>query len=88
MNPMCSTPDGIRTEWIRRFAYRAMLCRNDLDTSSALTIADIHFEGLHDVDPEAAAEAFVNRPPYNAQRSSGRTEAQPVRHSFGSLSPA
>ncbi len=88
MNPLRSNPDGSRTEWIRRFAYRAMLCRNELDTTSALTIADIQFEGLQDVDPEAAAEAFVNRAPYNARRSPGRPEPQPARHSFGSLSPA
>ena len=60
MKNLPSTPPCARLEWVRRFAYRAMLCRNELDTTSALTIADSQFDGLRDSDPEAAAETFAD----------------------------
>ncbi|MGK2900814.1 MAG: hypothetical protein ACSLE9_19360 [Burkholderiaceae bacterium] len=89
MNHLHSNPVCIRSEWIRRFAYRAMLCRNELDTTSALALADIQFDDMHGIDPEAAAEGFVNPAPQGATvRSPARIGQVPVRQSVGSMSPA
>ena len=63
MQNLLFTVDYTRTDWVKRFAYRAMLCRNDLDTASAMLIADTQFDGLRGSEPEAAAERFVGRPP-------------------------
>lgn len=55
------TVDYTRTDWIKRFAYRLMLCRNEFDTPSALLVADTQFDGLRGSEPEIAAERFVDR---------------------------
>jgi hypothetical protein len=64
-----------RTEWVRRFAYRAMLCRNELDTASATVLADIQFDGMQGSDPEAAAEYFVGPAPVLRHASTAGTGA-------------
>lgn len=64
-----------RTEWVRRFAYRAMLCRNELDTASATVLADIQFDGMQGSDPEAAAEYFVGPAPVRRQLTTAATGA-------------
>ena len=79
--------DHTRTDWVKRFAYRAMLCRNELDTASAMLIADTQFDGLHGSDPEAAAERFVgqsSRPPA-LPRLPYRSEPSVARRSSGVL---
>lgn len=49
-------PSCPREEWIRRFAYRAMLIEPSLDTVSAKMMADSQFEDACDLEPEEAAE--------------------------------
>ena len=51
-------PSHNRLEWVRRFAYRAMLCRHELDTLSAKMIAECEFDSSGDLEPEAAAEIY------------------------------
>ena len=51
--PTCSRPD-----WIRRFAYRAMLVLPALDSVSAAMVADAQFDEACDLDPEDAAEIY------------------------------
>jgi len=53
------TVDYTRADWVKRFAYRAMLCRNELDTEAAMLLADRQFDGLRGNNPEAAAERCV-----------------------------
>ena len=64
-----------RAEWVRRFAYRAMLCRNELDTASATVLADIQFDGMQGSNPEAAAEYFVGPAPVLRQATAAATRA-------------
>jgi hypothetical protein len=64
-----------RTEWVRRFAYRAMLCRNELDTASATVLADIQFDGMQGSEPEAAAEYFVGPAPVLRHATATATRA-------------
>ena len=61
MQNLIFTVDYTRADWVKRFAYRAMLCRNELDTESAMLLADRQFDGLRGNNPEAAAEHFVGR---------------------------
>jgi hypothetical protein len=51
-------PTFPKTEWIRRFAYRAMLLEPSIDTVSAKLIADSQFEDACDLQPEDAAEIY------------------------------
>lgn len=48
-----------RPEWTRRFAYRVMLLRREIDTASAVTLGHAAFDNAADVDPEDAAERYV-----------------------------
>ncbi len=47
-----------RPEWIRRFAYRAMLVSPALDSVSALMVAESQFDEAFDLEPEDAAEIY------------------------------
>jgi len=84
MQNLLFTVDYTRTDWVKRFAYRAMLCRNDLDTESAMLIADTQFDGLRGSEPEAAAERFIGRtsPPLVRPRLSYRNEPKALRSSI------
>jgi hypothetical protein len=89
MNSHLFTLVDARAEWVRRFAYRAMLCRNEIDTTSAMAIADSQFDPMQGSDPETAAEGFLDRASHPAvPRSPYRTEPDAVRHSVGSLATA
>ncbi|MEP7296084.1 MAG: hypothetical protein ABI702_07835 [Burkholderiales bacterium] len=57
-----------RPEWIKRFAYRMMLCRNGLDTASAMIIADFAFDASNERDPEVAAELHSGTPVFRVER--------------------
>lgn len=59
MNTASFYGSDTRLEWVTRFAYRAMLCRRELDTLSARLIADSEFEASCDLEPEAAAEIYA-----------------------------
>jgi len=85
MQNLLFTVDYTRTDWVKRFAYRAMLCRNELDTASAMLIADTQFDGLRGSEPEAAAERFVGRSsqPPARPRLPYRNEAKALRSSVG-----
>ncbi len=52
-------PTFPKTEWIRRFAYRAMLLEPSIDTVSAKMIADSQFEDACALQPEDAAEIYA-----------------------------
>jgi len=47
-----------RPEWVRRFAYWAMLCEHELDTLSAMGIAETQFDSACGLEPETAAEMY------------------------------
>jgi hypothetical protein len=81
--------DYTRTDWVKRFAYRAMLCRNELDTASAMLIADTQFDGQRGSEPEAAAERFVGQSsrPLALPRLPYRNEPRVARRSSGVLAP-
>jgi hypothetical protein len=49
-----------RPEWTRRFAYRVMLLRHEIDTTSAVMLGDAAFEDANDLEPEDAAERYVD----------------------------
>ena len=51
----------VKAEWIKRFAYAAMLCDNQLDTEIAMLIAERHLGEFGDAEPEAAAEIYSQR---------------------------
>ena len=61
MKNLIFTVDYTRADWVKRFAYRAMLCRNEMDTESAMLLAVLQFDGLRGNNPEAAAECLVGR---------------------------
>lgn len=48
-----------RTEWSRRFAYRVMLLRHEMDTTSAVMLGDAAFDAASDLEPEDAAESYA-----------------------------
>jgi hypothetical protein len=52
-----------RLDWVKRFAYRAMLCRHELDTLSAKLIAESEFDASADLEPEVAAEIYATSAP-------------------------
>ena len=52
-DPTCS-----RSDWTRRFAYRAMLVVPELDSVSAAMVADTQFDEACDLQPEDAAEIY------------------------------
>ena len=56
MPPAVPSPTHPRAEWVRRFAYRAMLVSPEIGTMSALMIADSQFDEAFDLEPEDAAE--------------------------------
>ena len=49
-----------RPEWTRRFAYRVMLLRHEIDTTSAVMLGDAAFDDANDLQPEDAAERYVD----------------------------
>jgi hypothetical protein len=62
MPPAVPSPTHPRAEWVRRFAYRAMLVSPEIDTTSALMIADSQFDEACDLEPEDAAEIHTAPP--------------------------
>lgn len=50
-----------RPEWSRRFAYRVMLLRHEIDTPSAVMLGKSAFDAAGNLEPEDAAETFVER---------------------------
>lgn len=60
-----SEPVSPKEEWVRRFAYRAMLCEHDLDTRSAFMVAEGQFDFAYDLGPEEAAELYVTSTPHS-----------------------
>jgi len=56
---------------VRRFAYRAMLVRPEIDSISALMIADSQFDEACDLEPEQAAEIHT-APPAEEDERRGR----------------
>ncbi len=50
---ICSKPD-----WTRRFACRAMLVSPNLDSVSAVMVAEAQFDEACDLEPEQAAEIY------------------------------
>ena len=89
MQNLLFTVDYTRIDWVKRFAYRAMLCSNELDTASAILIADTQFDGLRGSEPEAAAERFVGRSSQLTPlpRLPYRNEPSVARRSGGVLAP-
>ena len=69
-----------RAEWVKRFAYRIMLCRNGLDTVSAMIVAEIQFGVSQNQDPEGAAERYSGAPAL----SMDRRRSPETRRIFGS----
>ena len=57
-----------RSEWVKRFAYRMMLCRNELDTPSAMIMAAFAFDVSGERDPEAAAELHSGLAAFGVER--------------------
>lgn len=49
-----------RPEWARRFAYRVMLLRHEIDTTSAVMLGDSAFDDASDLEPEDAAESYAD----------------------------
>ncbi|MEO8807065.1 MAG: hypothetical protein ABI433_13375 [Burkholderiaceae bacterium] len=49
-----------RPEWSRRFAYRVMLLRHEMDTTSAVMLGDAAFDAASHLEPEDAAERYVD----------------------------
>ena len=62
MTPAVSSPSLPRAEWVRRFADRAMLTHPEIDSISALMIADSQFDEACDLQPEQAAEIHTASP--------------------------
>ncbi|HKX41082.1 MAG TPA: hypothetical protein VJO99_07995 [Burkholderiaceae bacterium] len=54
-------PTHPKAEWVRRFAYRAMLLQPAIDSISAGLIADSQFDEACDLEPEDAAEIYAAR---------------------------
>ncbi len=49
-----------RPEWSRRFAYRVMLLRHEIDTISAVMLGDAAFDDAGELEPEEAAERYAD----------------------------
>jgi hypothetical protein len=49
-----------RPEWERRFAYRVMLLRHEMDTMSAVMLGHSAFDAAGDLEPEDAAECHAD----------------------------
>ena len=59
-------PVTAKEDWVRRFAYRAMLYEHALDTGSAFMVASAQFDEAGDLAPEAAADLYTaSRPGAN-----------------------
>ena len=65
MPPAVLRPTHPRAEWVRRFAYRAMLVQPSIDSISAAMMADSQFDDACDLEPEDAAEIHA-APPVDA----------------------
>jgi len=59
---MPSRPTHPKAEWVRRFAYRAMLVQPAIDSISAVMMADSEFDEACDLEPEDAAEIHAAPP--------------------------
>ena len=55
-------PTHPKAEWVRRFAYRAMLVQPAIDSISAVMMADSQFDEACDLEPEEAAEIHAAPP--------------------------
>ena len=62
MSPAVLSPTLPRAEWVRRFAHRAMLAHPEIDSVSAVMIADSQFDEACDLEPEQAAEIHTASP--------------------------
>ena len=62
MTPAVLSPTLPRAEWVRRFAHRAMLAHPEIDSVSAVMIADSQFDEACDLEPEQAAEIHTASP--------------------------
>ena len=63
MLPAVLRPTHPKAEWVRRFAYRAMLVQPAMDSISAMMMADSEFDEACDLEPEDAAEIHAAPPP-------------------------
>ena len=63
--PAIIRPTHPKAEWVRRFAYRAMLVQPAIDSTSAMMMADSEFDEACDLEPEDAAEIHA-APPVDA----------------------
>ena len=80
MNDVATIAKYDRAEWVKRFAYRAMLCKNGLDTESAMLLAGVQYKLWSDQDPEHAAELYSG-----ALSHSDRRRLLQPRRGFGKL---
>ena len=62
MPPATLRPTHPKAEWVRRFAYRAMLVQPAMDSISAMMMADSEFDDACDLEPEVAAEIHAAPP--------------------------
>ncbi len=62
MPPDVLCPSHPKAEWVRRFAYRAMLVQPAIDSMSAVMMADSQFDDACDLEPEDAAEIHAAPP--------------------------
>ena len=62
MPPAILRPTHPKAEWMRRFAYRAMLVQPAMDSISAMMMADSEFDEACDLEPEYAAEIHAAPP--------------------------
>ena len=62
MPPDVLRPSHPKAEWVRRFAYRAMLVQPAIDSMSAVMMADSQFDDACDLEPEDAAEIHAAPP--------------------------
>jgi len=80
MNDAALATTQPRADWVKRFAYRMMLCRNGLDTASAMIVAEIQFGVSQGQDPEDAAERYSGAPTL----AMDRRRSPETRRIFGS----
>jgi hypothetical protein len=67
MPPAVLRPTHPKAEWVRRFAYRAMLVQPEIDSISAMMMADSQFDEACDLEPEDAAEIHAAPPADGAE---------------------